>query len=123
MSCPTFPAWPVRYADSLATPRGWSPTTEPAVSAECAFRNDRLEIDMKIGGIFRCPGQRDELIDFALRLDVYLIDGHTCAGIGDVVIEASVDAEGMVATGMRSRGGRKAFDENYGRRKRSGSSQ
>jgi len=78
---PSFPNWPVRYADSLATPRGWTPTAEPAVSAECAFRNGRLEIDMKIAGIFRCPGQRDELTDFALRMDVYLLDGQSCAGI------------------------------------------
>jgi hypothetical protein len=73
--------WPVRYADSLATPRGWSPTDEPAVSAGCAFRNNRLEIDMRAGGIFRCPGYRDELTDFAIRIDVYLIDGRSCAGI------------------------------------------
>jgi hypothetical protein len=78
---PSFPTWPVRYTDSLAVPRGWSPTTEPAHSADCTFRNDRLEIEMRTGGIFRCQGQRDELTDFALRVDVYLIDGRSCAGI------------------------------------------
>jgi hypothetical protein len=36
---------------------------------------------MRKGGIFRCPGQRDELTDFALRLDVFLLDGRACAGI------------------------------------------
>jgi actin-like ATPase involved in cell morphogenesis len=81
VSGPSYPAWSVQYTDPLASPSGWSATAEPQVSAECVFRNNRLEIDMKIGGIFRCPGQRGNLTDFALRLDVYLIDGQTCAGI------------------------------------------
>jgi hypothetical protein len=71
----------VRYADSLGTQRGWSATADVAEKVECAFRNGRLEIDMRKGGIFRCPGQRDELTDFALRLDVFLLDGQACAGI------------------------------------------
>ena len=78
---PPFPTWPVRYADSLATQRGWSATTELAQNADCTFRDGRLEIDMRKGGIFRCQGQRDELTDFALRVDVYLLDGRACAGI------------------------------------------
>jgi hypothetical protein len=78
---PSFPNWPIRYADSLATPRGWAPTVEPIVKGECVFRNNRLEIDMRQAGILRCPGYKDQLTDFALRLDIYLIDGRACAGI------------------------------------------
>jgi hypothetical protein len=79
---PPFPsAWPVRYRDPLVEPRLWTPTVEPIVSAECAFRGDRLEVDMRMAGISRCPGQKDALDDFALRIDVHLIDGRTCAGI------------------------------------------
>jgi hypothetical protein len=78
---PSFPTWPVRYTDSLDVPRGWSPTTEPSHRADCTFRDKRLEIEMRKGGIFRCQGQRDELTDFALRVDVYLLDGRSCAGI------------------------------------------
>ncbi|GAA1028690.1 hypothetical protein GCM10009557_14630 [Virgisporangium ochraceum] len=78
---PPFPTWAVRYADSLGTQRGWSATADVAEKVECGFRNGRLEVDMRKGGIFRCPGQRDELTDFALRLDVYLLDGQACAGI------------------------------------------
>ena len=61
--------------------RGWSAAADLDEKVECVFRNGRLEIDMRKGGIFRCPGQRDELTDFALRLDVFLLDGHACAGI------------------------------------------
>jgi hypothetical protein len=71
----------VRYADSLATQRGWSAAADPEEKVECVFRSGRLEIDMRKGGIFRCPGQRDELTDFALRMDVFLLDGQACAGI------------------------------------------
>jgi hypothetical protein len=78
---PPFPTWAVRYADSLETQRGWSAAANPVEKVECAFRNGRLEIDMRKGGIFRCPGQRDELTDFALQLDVFLLDGQSCAGI------------------------------------------
>jgi hypothetical protein len=78
---PSFPDWPVRIAETLATPGVWSPTDEPAVDARCGVRNERLEIDMRRGGIFRCPGYREELTDFALRVEVYLIDGRSCAGI------------------------------------------
>jgi eukaryotic-like serine/threonine-protein kinase len=78
---PAFPTWAVRYADSLATQRGWSAAADLNEKVECVFRNGRLEIDMRKGGIFRCPGQRDELTDFALRMDVFLLDGQACAGI------------------------------------------
>jgi hypothetical protein len=76
-----FPDWPIRYADSLESQRGWSPAAYPSESATCTFRNERLEIDMAKGGIFRCPGQVDELTDFALTIDVYLLQGLPCAGI------------------------------------------
>jgi hypothetical protein len=78
---PSFPSWPVRLGESLAAPGVWTATEEPIEQAQCAFRNQRLEIDMRKGGIFRCPGYRDEMTDFALRVDFYLIDGRSCAGV------------------------------------------
>jgi actin-like ATPase involved in cell morphogenesis len=78
---PPFPTWPVRYSDPLTAPKLWTPTAEPIVAGDCAFRDNRLEIDMRMAGIFRCPGQKDALTDFALRVDVHLLDGRSCGGI------------------------------------------
>jgi hypothetical protein len=77
-----FPtSWPVRYSDSLQSQRGWSAAAFESENASCAFRNDRLEVDMLKGGIYRCPGQRDELTDFAFTIEVYLLDGLPCGGL------------------------------------------
>jgi hypothetical protein len=78
---PGFPDWPIGYRDSLRSPRNWSPAVYPSQSAECGFRNERLEVDMAQGGIFRCRGQVDELTDFALTIEVYLLRGLPCGGI------------------------------------------
>jgi hypothetical protein len=31
---------------------------------------------MRKGGIYRCPGQLDDLTDFALTIDLYLVSGE-----------------------------------------------
>lgn len=78
---PGFPEWPVKYADSLDEKRSWIPTAQPNHNAECAFRTARLEVIKTTGGVFRCPGRRDELADFTLSIEVFLLENLPCAGL------------------------------------------